>query len=434
MTCDPYVRGPRTSLDAPASVSGINHVVFIGPRLPAMEGGSTAVVALSRGLAAAGLMVSHISVFPGQSRTRFPTWTILPREAIHRSPVLRGAPTRPRRLMHGVPRVIYKRTNRRCRLRQLRLHLEALDGHTAVVFTHVLAKQIVDESGYRRTAGGPRLIAQHHSQFASLMDEPWLMTAMPTAFADVDLFVALTATDATEFEQILDVPCISIPNASAPPGSPSRQDRHLAVVLARLSHEKQLPLLVEMFAAATSTAATSDWELEIYGEGEEEGAIREEIRKRSAGRRVRLMGRTDDPASVLSHASINLLASRLEGFGLTIVEAAGARVPTIAFDCSPGVHGLLSGGAGIPVANQDKDAYVDALKHFMTDPAARREAGRVARERSRRFAPNTIASLWIEAFAKLETGSAGQRYGVGSAGDTSARTLPSRNAGLGQGE
>ncbi len=380
----------------------IDRVVFLELKFPELGGRSAAVASLSRALAASGKEVQHLAIYPGDPSTEFDVWNALPHETLHRRPVLRGNGYGPITIAGKLPLVVYKRISRTRGLRRLRRRIERLGRDTAVIFPHVDAKMLLAESGYRRGADGPWLVGQHHEQYACLADEPFMETALRTQFSDIDLFVALTDPEAEQFGQLIGVPSTAIANAVDPAPPRRTQKEPLAVVLARFSHEKQLPLLVEMFAA--STKETRRWRLEIFGEGDDEPAIRAAIRRTGCEDRVRLMGRTNDPASVYARASINLVASKLESFGLTIVEAARVGVPSIAFDCSPGIHGLLEDGAGIPVSDQDQEAYVEALKHLMADATARQRAGRIARERSARFSPDAIAIKWERALTEMVEG------------------------------
>ncbi len=367
----------------------IKRVVFAAVRVPEMSGGSTYVETMSEALAAEGVDVRHVSLLPGTRPERFPTTVVYRRERLHAGPVLRGGGS-PLRRLWAVPLVVFKRIDRRRSLRRYRRAIESLGSDSVVIFTHVKTKAVLRESGYRRRPGGPVLIGQHHSTFASLDHETWLREAIPAEYDDLDVFTALTDRDAEDFQRLLAVPCFGIGNP-LPAGIQPGDDRPpVAVAFARFSAEKQLDVMIRAFAQATSTPALDHWRLHIYGDGDLRDELQGCIDALDAGERVRLMGRTNDVAGVLRHASLNLLTSLYEGFPMTILEAAAAAVPTVVFDCSPGVRLLAVPGGGYLVPAQDEAAFVGVLRGAMQDPAGRAARGAQALAMSQRYSGPAI--------------------------------------------
>ena len=62
---------------------------------------------------------------------------------------------------------------------------------------------------------------------------------------------------------------------------------------------------------------------------------------------------TRDVSRIFDTASLHLMTSTFEGFGMSIVEAAWAGVPTMAFVCSPGVAEVVTPTQGFPVRPGD---------------------------------------------------------------------------------
>lgn len=375
---------------------GIRRVVFHATRIPEMSGGSVAIESLADALARRGVDVEFVSQFPGSRSTRRLTRVVLPHPDWHTGPVLRGAPRNLLAASRSVPVLVAKRQELALGRRRLRRLMESYGTETAVVFTHVKAKQFLDSTGYSRASDGPLLIGQHHSQFESLDDETWLRRALPTHFSDVDAFTTLTEEDAAKFSALLPVPCYGVGNP-LPAGwgtTPPMPRRRKAVALARFSHEKQLDLMVRAFATATASPGLEDWQLEIYGSGEEESRIRDAIDSTGSSDRVRLMGPTDYPELAYSHALINLNSSSYEGFGLTILEAAACGTPSMAFDCSPGVRGLIPPDSGILVYPLTERAYADALRDALGDQRRLETMGAAARTQACRFSPERITERW----------------------------------------
>lgn len=371
-------------------------VVFFGPRLPEISGGSTYVMNMSAELASRGVEIEHVSLTPGTVAPRFPTFVVNPRPALHAGPSFRSGRRGGR--MRGLGAAAFKAADRRWQAWRLRRRFSRYGPETLIVLTHVRVKQVLDASGWVRPPDGPLLVGQHHSQFETidLYADAWMRPAMVAHFGDLDVFTALTESDARRFAEILPVPCVAIGNPAPPaPVSVTPRER-LAVALARYSLEKDLDIMIRCFAEATEDAALAGWRLELWGEGPTRDALQDQIDRLGVEDRIRLMGRADDVHEVLARAQVNLLTSSTEGFGMAVLEAATAGVPSIVFDCSPGLHELVRLTHGHLVNDQDTAAYVRCLVTALGDPEDLVRRGALAREGARRFAPGPIVDDWAD--------------------------------------
>lgn len=381
--------------------TSISRIVFVAPRIPEMSGGSVAIENLSEALESAGIDVVHISLLPGNRPPRFDTHVVTPDEDLHAGPVLRGQGHPLRRL----PRLVRKRWQRLANGLRIRRLLRQFGPETAIVFTHVKGRIVLDSHGWTGPQpGGPIVIGQHHSQFISLEAEPWLREAIPRWFADVDAFVALSEGDAQDFGSILPVDCYAIPNPAAPLPAPAAPWPRppVAVALARYSPEKQLDVMITAFANVTLDPQLSNWRLRLYGDGPLRGALQELIDELGAGDGVTLMGPVTDVSEPLAAASLNLLSSAYEGFPMSILEAAQAGVPSLSFACSAGVRELVPEGAGILVAPGDTAAYRDALGWALASDAPLSAMGESARKHSGSYSPEAVLARWAELLADCE--------------------------------
>jgi glycosyltransferase involved in cell wall biosynthesis len=106
--------------------------------------------------------------------------------------------------------------------------------------------------------------------------------------------------------------------------------------------------------------------------------------------RFRSLGRIDDAdlAIVLSRASVLVMPSRSEGFGLPAVEAMAHGVPVVVSDVPALVE--VTGPAGAVVPVDSPTALAAAVSRILTDPALRAAMSENGRERAQDFS-------WIEA-------------------------------------
>lgn len=370
-------------------------MVLVAPRYPDLTGGSRVIANLSAALRTRGVLVEVISLTPGDGPAPESVTVISTRPHWHRGPAFRTAGSvRHRVLAAGM--VLAKRVDLRMQRRRLRKALSRFGQDTAVVFTHVSTKIAADGAGWRPDDHGPILVGQHHSQFDSIDHEPWLRGAIEAHFGDLDAFTALTVEDASRFGELLSVSCFAVANPISPPPFKQVARQALAVTLARLSGEKQLDIMIRCFARATSTEELAHWRLEIYGEGDQRERLAACIAESAAGDRIRLAGVSGDVFEILRLSSLHLSTSFIEGFGMSILEAATMAVPSVAFDCSPGVRQLVGQERGWLVPDQDEAAFTQTLGEVLRQPEAIRIRGERARRDSSRYLAPTIIAEWAE--------------------------------------
>lgn len=101
---------------------------------------------------------------------------------------------------------------------------------------------------------------------------------------------------------------------------------------------------------------------------------------------------------VYARASILLMTSRTEGFGLVLLEAMQAGLPCIAFNCPYGPADIITPDTGVLVDYDDDSAYMEAVVRLMDNEALRRSMGERAKARVLRFDKEMILDEWENLF------------------------------------
>jgi glycosyltransferase involved in cell wall biosynthesis len=152
---------------------------------------------------------------------------------------------------------------------------------------------------------------------------------------------------------------------------------------------KRYDLLIEAFAVVA--ADHPDWQLRIYGKGEEHDRLRQLIVDLRLWNNVFLMGAATPMEAEWVKGSIGAAASNFEPFGMTIVEAMRCGLPVVSTDCPYGPGEIIEDGVDgrlVPVG--DRAALGAALLELVRDDERRRRMGRAAQQNARRFAPGPV--------------------------------------------
>ncbi len=215
-----------------------------------------------------------------------------------------------------------------------------------------------------------------------------------------DQFVVLTEEDRKLWGE-LSCPTRVIPNPLtfvSEEVSPLNQKEVIA--LGRLNVEKHFDALVNIWSEIAKEFP--DWHLSIYGEGPSRLALEEQISNLGLRNSISLKGATKEVPSKLLEASIFVMTSRFEGFGLALVEAQTIGLPSIAFACPCGPSDIITDGAdGYLMKLDDNTTFIERLKRLMVDENLRKEMGAKAKKASKRYEIDKVMEQWTELFQEL---------------------------------
>jgi glycogen(starch) synthase len=131
------------------------------------------------------------------------------------------------------------------------------------------------------------------------------------------------------------------------------------------------------------------------------GVLRDLARELGVGERVEIVDRwtPDAIAEELAAASVAIVPSRWESFGLVAAEAASLGRPVVASDI-PGLDEVITDGeTGRLVAPEDADGFAGAVADLLADTEAAARVGRAAaRDVSERCAPDRVAAETVAAY------------------------------------
>ena len=150
--------------------------------------------------------------------------------------------------------------------------------------------------------------------------------------------------------------------------------RKKIVAVGRLHKQKNFSFLIQAYAMFRR--GHPEYELQIYGEGEQKEALENEIRELELTDCVFLKGSCEDVLSRINDASMFVLSSDYEGMPNVLIEAMCMGMPVIATDCpSGGPRSLITDGKnGLLVPVADKTAMVHAMERMTNEEYAQKLA------------------------------------------------------------
>lgn len=178
------------------------------------------------------------------------------------------------------------------------------------------------------------------------------------------------------------------------PISDIAKKKNIVLIVSRLDEvQKRLSLALKLWNEVKHHQESKGWELKIIGHGIDEKKYRQIIcRLRIPD--VFMLGR-QEPKAYYEEASLFMMTSRSEGWGLTLTEAQQFGVVPIAFNSYASLEDIITDGVdGVVIPECDEQMYVKELIS-MISRKERREAMAVnAIQNCIRFSQEAIAKSW----------------------------------------
>lgn len=170
------------------------------------------------------------------------------------------------------------------------------------------------------------------------------------------------------------------------------------LVVARFDEPlKNLSEVIKIWEIIENSKTFTDWQLIMVGTGPYEKYYKKMIEKASL-QRIKIE-KSSSPQSFYQRASIFLMTSRKEGFGLTLNEAKQNGVVPIVYDSFASLRDIIHDETdGIIVNNRDRKSFVSKLKNLMNKEAKRKEMAQNGIKDSKRFSPEKIKADWYQLF------------------------------------
>ena len=218
------------------------------------------------------------------------------------------------------------------------------------------------------------------------------------ALSKVDILVALTEGDAVEWRKV-HPHVVVIPNVvHLNDGTVSTLENKKVIFVGRFDYQKRPMEMIRIWEKIYPLH--SDWQLDIYGEGEQRQEL--ESKARSLGMNIVIHQPTEHIFDAYRESSVLVSTSLFEPFGLVIPEAMSCGLPVVAYDCPYGPSDIISDGInGYLLGYGDNKNYADKLSLLMGDMDLRIKMGKEGLLSSKHYEVKQIMPLWRTLFEQL---------------------------------
>jgi glycosyltransferase involved in cell wall biosynthesis len=170
------------------------------------------------------------------------------------------------------------------------------------------------------------------------------------------------------------------------------------VSVARLTHQKNIHLLLKSFAKAQKLGCK--WPLVIIGDGEDRVDLLDLSKKLGLEKAVNFLGYQTNPHPYLSKAGTFVMSSREEGFPVSLLESMALGCPIISLACPTGPTDILQNGKLGKLISFTED-NPDELSLAMFDISNNSALRKSYAEESKLFAQNFSSKKIAQQFINL---------------------------------
>ena len=236
----------------------------------------------------------------------------------------------------------------------------------------------------------------HHNNQKSYIDE---VVASCVGF---DFFIPISRELATFYEPLLaphQVAVRFIPAAIQPVVAevPSDFSQPHLVAVGRLSPEKGFDDLVRMVGLVRQKVPNI--RLDLYGDGPERERVVQLVKEHHLEQSVFLHGfqNKETIAQAMSVASLFVMTSHTESFGLVLLEAMTNGLPCVAFDSAQGAHEIISEQHnGYLIANRDITEMSNVIASLLADKEQLEQLRMGAYRTVDEYRIDRIQRMWLE--------------------------------------
>lgn len=172
------------------------------------------------------------------------------------------------------------------------------------------------------------------------------------------------------------------------------------ISVGRLSEEKGFVDLI--YVVKEITNINKNIKLTLVGDGKEKDNIKQKINTLKLEDNVILVGTltSEQVYKKMQEASLYIMTSHTESFGIVLLEAMANGLPCVAFDSANGAKTLLSKGRGVLIKNRDKKKMAKEIVSLLNNKQKYQNYSKTGYEYCQEFFIDKVKERWIKLLNK----------------------------------
>ena len=199
--------------------------------------------------------------------------------------------------------------------------------------------------------------------------------------------------------------CISVPNrmdcdiphlVTFSNNTRNKLDTKIILNIGRFTSDKRQDDLLRIW---NNVKEKNGWKLWIVGSGEEKEKLLRLIEELNISDSVELIDHTKNIDVIYQKASIFVFTSRMEGFGMVLLEAMSFGIPCISYDCPSGPRDIIENGRnGYLIKNGDMTDFTSKINALINMESKLSILGAEAYSTARDWNNKEIVNKWKKVF------------------------------------
>lgn len=174
------------------------------------------------------------------------------------------------------------------------------------------------------------------------------------------------------------------------------------LVVARMSEfHKRISIILKTWKQLVKEGSTKTWTLKVIGDGPSLTEYKKYVRDNKLVN-ITFLGQ-QNPEPYYAEASIFLMTSSAEGWGLTLTESLQRGVVPVVMNSSPVFSEIIENGkSGVLVRNNDYKAFANAIRKLMKSEVTRITMSQNCLIQAKKFDLGNTINKWINELERNE--------------------------------
>jgi len=180
----------------------------------------------------------------------------------------------------------------------------------------------------------------------------------------------------------------------------AKKEKMVLVVARMKEQQKKISFVFKIWKILQNKRVLGQWKLVLVGQGEDAAGY-QKLTKKMNLKQVEFVGKQDS-LPYYRKASIFMMTSAFEGWGLTLTESLQMGVVPIAMDSYKSLRDILTDGKnGIVVPYGDICRFAEKMQELMNDSELRERLARQGIQSSLQFSRGIVIDRWENLFISL---------------------------------